>query len=805
MKPLHYITALAAAVGLSAGCQNLEEVMIADPSQIVPPVLNSLSTEEISVTNENLGNTVTFAWDEADFGVMAQVNYSVEASYGNSGKVVLFSGINGTSVSLTYETINYMIGLSGELGGLGVPLDTPTDIEYFIGASIGNSREKYYSSPITVKTTVIYAEPIYPTVWVIGKYCLWEHGRSQFLFSFGNDANFEGIIDFGSGYSSHVSEGFKITGAANWENSTGNWGLGQEKPEEEAETITLVNGGGNIQNVYLRRYYSFRYNTSTRVLTKQMSFDRVTCTLNGSEEEMKFNTEKQRFYIDMTLAVGDQMTFSIIDGDQTTVLGSREDEKLDGEASDPITVQTSGNFRIYVDLNCSADRWYRLSAEDYMSGDGPEEPEPGTEPSNSWGIVGSVNNWGNADAEGVITPDFEMSEENGFFVYRNLTLTVSDEFKIRFNNEWDNSKNYGTTDGAAIAPNTEKAVYTAGDSKNIKVTEDGTYDIWFNLSAQVIYIMTAGSPAPEFKSFGIWRENFQEDRDIVMFQKGNYYVAEGVELAEGSGFKIRFSNSWEQNYGVGPVATGEPALIYADGSNMTVSADGTYDIYFEPDYRIIYVMETGAEAPADITWGIVGDITGWGDMSDLSMTRSGDSFLCKNVIFTQAGGFKIRANGAGWGSALGGTYLESNKAFSVTTGTGNIQLAAGTYDIWFNFNRMTVTVVNVKNPGVAENTYGICGSFTSWASDIDMAEEDGAYVCRGLVLGLSDEFKIRVNGSWDNSFGTSGNSVDINTATVLTNQNGTNIKVTQAGTYDIWFFPDTSTLYIMEEGQEPVI
>ena len=76
---------------------------------------------EIVITPDNMGSTQTFTWDAADFGVRTQINYSIEASYNDGAKLVLFTGMNGTSSEQTYESLNNILALSVEDGGLGFP------------------------------------------------------------------------------------------------------------------------------------------------------------------------------------------------------------------------------------------------------------------------------------------------------------------------------------------------------------------------------------------------------------------------------------------------------------------------------------------------------------------------------------------------------------------------------------------------------------------------------------------------------------------------------------------------------------
>ena len=68
MKMKRYFWMMAAAVFGLVACQNeLEEVRLVDPSQVVAPVLHELPSE-IVITAENMSETVKFEWDKADFG-----------------------------------------------------------------------------------------------------------------------------------------------------------------------------------------------------------------------------------------------------------------------------------------------------------------------------------------------------------------------------------------------------------------------------------------------------------------------------------------------------------------------------------------------------------------------------------------------------------------------------------------------------------------------------------------------------------------------------------------------------------------
>ena len=108
----------------------------------------------------------------------------------------------------------------------------------------------------------------------------------------------------------------------------------------------------------------------------------------------------------------------------------------------------------------------------------------------TYGICGTVNGWGDIG-------DLAMTEEGGYYVRKGVVLTTTDQFKIRYNNEWNDAANYGTASGGAIDINTGVAVITSGGSQNMSVSLDGTYDIYFDLENSTVYVMSEGRTPEE--------------------------------------------------------------------------------------------------------------------------------------------------------------------------------------------------------------------------------------------------------------------------------------------------------------------
>ena len=596
MKLARYATMLAAAAGLFVACQKLDEAKVFSPEQVVSPVLHALPAE-IAITSENMGEIQTFTWDAADFGVRTQINYSIEAAVGDGAPVVLFSDLTGTSTEQPYESINTKLVYDA-----GVTPDTPTEVKFYVSATIGTDYKKVYSEPVSVTMTVTKAERVYPTVWVIGDYCGWSHDNSQLLFSFLDDEiNYEGVIDFGE----KAANGFKLTGIAGWDDSC-NWGLDgeAEKPEAEASSITLISSGGsgNI-DIYSKRFYRFAFDRSSLTLTKSLSFDQLGIVGDGvgswdNDLVMEFDAKTQRFWVDATLVAG-EIKFRL-DGAWDTSFGSATEGMLD--SGDNIKVP-AGNYRIYVNLNNSAAMTYELNAEDY--GQGGEEPEPEPEVAD-WYIHGqtvATPEWG---------PTAMESASSNIVAYKaaNVEVAANSEFLFKSGDEsqWIGADaslaggdgRYTCTIGAAFAVSANKV--------NAVVADAGTYDYWLLPDAGRAYVMAAGVK-PEYvpETWGLIGNitGWGDLGDFSLSEEGAYLVRRGVVLKTTDEFKIRYNNAWDDSKNYGTASGGAidintaVAVITSGGSqNMKVQLDGTYDIYFDLAGSTVYVMSEG-KTPAD--------------------------------------------------------------------------------------------------------------------------------------------------------------------------------------------------------------
>ena len=256
---------------------------------------------------------------------------------------------------------------------------------------------------------------------------------------------------------------------------------------------------------------------------------------------------------------------------------------------------------------------------------------------------------------------------------------------------------------------------------------------------------------------------------------------------------------------------------------MTIAA-GKYDIYLdEANAKAWFVNDGsypgGGAAPEASEWGVVGQINSWGGSADIVMYKTATEglFVAYKVDMPE-GPFKIRANNEwndekNYGLATAGN-VEVDHAYDVITsgGSGNMTVAAGTYDIWFDLTNSKVYIMTPGKPiseavgGEAvvpdptEQAWYMVGNFNNWNPADEaykMTAEAEYFVFKNFVAASGCEAKF-APGAWNGDKGISG-AFAANTACTT---GGTNIPVA-AGTYDVYLAKDLSKFYFMTPGYTP--
>lgn len=368
-KLLNYISILGIALAFTACESDLEKVTY-DADNAKAAVLATPATTSYVLESRNSENTAfTLEWTAPDFGYPAIVTTTIDfdlAGNNFANAIQLASVSTATSQEVNVGTLNSNI--LSLLRTYGIEEDfSARDFEVRLSSTISPAAEPLYSNVLTLNITPYSADIQYPEVYAVGDYSSWGWDTAQSLFSFSEDGvNFEGVIDFNG----KAGNGFKLTGATNWDN--GNWGTdgNAAAPEAEAASVQLIDdgGSGNI-SCYSKRFYRFQFNNSTLVLTNNLSFNTLSIVGDAGSEvsgwgtaevDMQFDIETQRFYADVALGNG-EIKFRC-DHDWAISFGSKTEGLLDSGDNIPVT---AGNYRIYVNLNNSNNPTYELNAEDY--------------------------------------------------------------------------------------------------------------------------------------------------------------------------------------------------------------------------------------------------------------------------------------------------------------------------------------------------------------------------------------------------------------------------------------------------------
>ena len=207
-------------------------------------------------------------------------------------------------------------------------------------------------------------------------------------------------------------------------------------------------------------------------------------------------------------------------------------------------------------------------------------------------------------------------------------------------------------------------------------------------------------------------------------------------------------------------------------------------------------------------WSVIGSIASTGNSwgQDEPMLTDGTWYVCRNIELTTSDEFKFRKD-HDWGVNFGGTFSAFDTEFAVEQNGANIKVTAdGKYDLLLNPTAAVAKVVEAYDPyaGFEETTvWSVIGSIAStgnsWGQDEPMLTNGTWYLCVGIELTTSDEFKFRKDHDWGTNFGGTFASFGDEFAV---EQNGANIKVTEDGTYDLLLNPDAATAKVVVNGED---
>lgn len=252
-----------------------------------------------------------------------------------------------------------------------------------------------------------------------------------------------------------------------------------------------------------------------------------------------------------------------------------------------IPVPAEGTYDFY--FNPTTATAYVMNA-----GEVPGTPAPAA---HTYSIVGSFNGWNQTDTTYTMT-----ASGTDTYTFSNIALNAYDEFKIVEDYAWTVS--YGA---AATVVLDQKFALTSNNGGNIVMPATGTFNITFYAATSELLIESVGTvtpPAPESEQIevGLIGVGGDWNTDIKFTQQADgSFKVENVSLTAADTFKVRKAGAWDDAFNWGLAAAGtlptgvETDLVCAGGSaNMSVEADGKYNITFTPTLNGTEVVKNSA-------------------------------------------------------------------------------------------------------------------------------------------------------------------------------------------------------------------
>lgn len=274
-----------------------------------------------------------------------------------------------------------------------------------------------------------------------------------------------------------------------------------------------------------------------------------------------------------------------------------------------------------------------------------------------------------------------------------------------------------------------------------------------------------------------------------------------------------------------------PPTQFTEGFNITVrTSDGRI---FEKSTSSNYTIERNTlcrmaaveVVPTFLTypnfseesdWGVIGSIAAhemnWN--KDLQMITDGNKHVAHNVKLATSDQFKVRKD-QGWETNWGAPG--STAPFVITVGEtidathdgNNFAVPVeGYYDILLDETAGNVTIYESYQayPGYDEvSNWSVIGAIGSlgvcWNRDIPMITDGDWHVAEGVVLTTSDQFKFRVDHSWETNIGAAGASTPfvVRLGEVCDGVAfGQSISVPADGIYDLLCNPATGAFQVVE-------
>ncbi len=393
-----------------------------------------------------------------------------------------------------------------------------------------------------------------------------------------------------------------------------------------------------------------------------------------------------------------------------------------------IKVGADGVYDLWLDLDAGT----AMVTDAYLAY--PDHKEAST-----WSVIGKLSNY-DIDWNG----DLPMVSDGKTHVAQGIKLSASDEFKFRKDKAWD--VNMGGELGSLGSEFT-----VTQDGPNIKVPQDGIYDLILDPNGTATIVETLGGgasgkiggdePEPEpdtYQGWGIIGDFNSWGADSPMTEKDGVWTGYFTNITKDDGnngeFKLRKDGSWDVNAGGTFTELGVAFdALTADAPNIVVPA-GFYQVVYDTNTQKITVSNGEV-------WSLIGSFNEWG--GDVDMVLTDGKWVSPATKLS--GEFKIRHN-HDWALSVGGTLVKLGEAFEAISEDGpNIKVDEGEYVVTYDPTAKTIVV----DAAMPSNLWSVIGDFNGWGADAYMTQvAPGIWVSDELEL-TEAGWKIRFNNSWD--------------------------------------------------------
>lgn len=203
-------------------------------------------------------------------------------------------------------------------------------------------------------------------------------------------------------------------------------------------------------------------------------------------------------------------------------------------------------------------------------------------------------------------------------------------------------------------------------------------------------------------TFNGW--NASDETYLMTLGNDDWYEIAGVKLYTTDEFKFVSEKSWDISLGGSSNIQAVSGTTYDlnGGNNIKVKSEGVYTIRLNPTSKKFTATRTGdIPTNAEGDWRLVGSFQGWTPTDNTyKMSTEGVWFVYKNFTLSTSAQVKLVEN-ASWSVNRGGTWVAKDKAITVSQDGANINVPAGTYDVYMDGKK---TKVYFMTPGsVPEN------------------------------------------------------------------------------------------------------